>query len=482
MATEHAGDVAGTHFQPLLTGALRARAVDAVIEVARALRTPAEVAAFLGVDAGEADAGLAGGCAGIALLYAYLACAERAGDEELAAARIGEDDHAEVAMRHLDAAIEAMATRPMGAGLYSGFPGVAWVVTHIDEVLRAHAPETAGDAAAGDGGEQDDGGEDDGGEDDGGEQGDGDEIDHALLDLARMQPWRHDYDLISGLVGMGVYALERLRHPAAQACLAAIIDRLDELAERQPAGVTWHTSPELLPPHQRAQCPGGFYNLGLAHGVPGVIGLLAGTWAAGVARDHVGPLLEQAVAWLQAHALPPGGGARFAWVTAPEVAPEPTRSAWCYGDPGVAAALLLAGQATGNASFLAAARELGLGVAARPHADTGVVDAGLCHGSAGLGHVLHRLYRGTGEPALAEAARAWLAATLDMRDPGAGASVAGFRAYSSLGQGRLDWSPDPGMLTGAAGVALALLAGLGHVSPDWDRALMLSLPRPARPA
>jgi hypothetical protein len=489
MTTEHAGTASGTHAQPLLTGALRARAVDAVLDVARALRTPAEVAAFLGVDAGEADASLAGGSAGIALLYAYLAGAERAGAAELSAARIGEEDHAAVATRHLEAAIEAMATRPMGAGLYSGFSGIAWAVAHVDELLGAHAPQAAGnaaadaaadaggDTAAGDGGEQDEGG----GEDGDGEQAGGDEIDHALLDLARIQPWRHDYDLISGLAGMGVYALERLRHPAAQACLAAIVDRLDELAERQPAGVTWHTSPALLPAHQRAQCPGGYYNLGLAHGVPGVIGLLAGAWAAGVARDHVGPLLQQAVAWLQAHALPPGRGARYAWVVAPEAAPEPTRSAWCYGDPGVAAAVLLAGQATGNASFLAAARELGLGVAARPRAEAGVVDAGLCHGSAGLGLVLYRLYLGTGDPALAEGARAWLAATLDMRDPGAGDSVAGFRAYGAVGEGRLDWEPDPGMLTGAAGVALALLAGLGHVSPDWDRALMLSLPRSARP-
>jgi hypothetical protein len=470
-----------------LTGALRARAVDTVIEVARALRTPADVAAFLGVDADAVHAGLAGGSAGIALLYAYLACAERAGDAELAAARIGEDDHAEVAMRHLDTAIEAMATRPMGAGLYAGFAGIAWAVTHVEELLRAHAPEMtedpAGEAAAGDGeqdGGEQDGGEQDGGEQDGGEQDDGgDAIDHALLDLVRTQPWRHDYDLISGLAGMGVYALERLRHPAAHACLAAIIDRLDELAERQPAGVTWHTAPALLPDHQRAQCPGGYHNLGLAHGVPGVIGLLAGAWAAGVLRDRVGPLLEQGVAWLQAQALPPDRGARYAWVVAPEVAREPTRSAWCYGDPGVAAAVLLAGQATGNASLLAAARELALGVAARPRGDAGVVDAGLCHGSAGLGHVLHRLYRGTGEPALAEAARAWLAAALDMRDPGAGPSVAGFRAYTAQGRGQLDWSADPGLLTGAAGVALALLAGLGHVSPDWDRALMLSLPRPA---
>lgn len=476
MAT-NAGDgfAAGAHARPLLTGTLRERAIDAVLGVARALRDPTEAAAYIRSNQstdgrGVTDAGLAGGHAGIALLYAYLARAEHAGEAELAAARIGADDHADAAMRHLDVAIEAMATQPMGAGLYSGFPGIAWAVTHIDEALGA----IAGGAAEGDGdGSPDD---PDGDGDDGGA-----DIDLALLDLVRTQPWRHDYDLISGLAGMGVYALERRRHAGAQACIGAILDRLDELAERQAAGVTWHTAPALLPDHQRAVCPGGYYNLGLAHGVPGVVGVLAGMWTAGVERDRVGPLLEQAVAWLLAHRLPPGQGARFPWVHAPEVRPEPTRSAWCYGDPGVAAVLLMAGQATRNPSFVEAARELALGVAARPHADAGVVDPGLCHGSAGLGHVLHRLYLGTGEPALAEAARAWLAAALDMRDTTAAASVAGFRAYALADDTRLDWRPEPGLLTGAAGVALALLAGLGTVPPDWDRALMLSLPPPAPP-
>lgn len=480
MTQEHAGALAGSHAQPLLDGALRERAIEVVLEVAQALRIPAEVEAYTAEARGrhEPDAALAGGSAGIALLYAYLACAERAGVTDLAAARIGEEDHEEVAMRHLDAAIEAMATRPMGAGLFSGFPGIAWAVSHIDDLLRARTaspatdePVAGPDGAAGhdaDAGQEASAGADDAGA----------EIDQALLELVGMQPWQHDYDLISGLAGMGVYALERLRHPSARDCLLAILDRLDENAHRQADGVAWHTAPDLLPPHQRAQCPGGYYNLGLAHGVPGVIGLLAGIYAAGLARDRVGPLLEQSVAWLLAHRLPPGRGARFAWVHAPEVKPEPTRSAWCYGDPGAAATLLLAGQATGNPSFTAAARELAVGVATRPQADAGVIDAGLCHGSAGLAQVLLRLYWGTGEPVLAEAARAWLAATLDMHDRTNGPNLAGFRAYTADGEGRLDWRPDPSFLTGAAGVALALLTGLSPVPPDWDRVLMLSLPPP----
>ena len=41
----------------------------------------------------------------------------------------------------------------------------------------------------------------------------------------------------------------------------------------------------------------------------------------------------------------------------------------------------------------------------------------------------------------------------------------------------LDWRPDPGFLTGSAGVALALLAATTAVRPEWDRVLLVDVPR-----
>ena len=42
-----------------------------------------------------------------------------------------------------------------------------------------------------------------------------------------------DYDLIIGLVGIGVYALERLPRTSARECIELIVDRLDETAVRR---------------------------------------------------------------------------------------------------------------------------------------------------------------------------------------------------------------------------------------------------------
>jgi hypothetical protein len=148
------------------------------------------------------------------------------------------------------------------------------------------------------------------------------------------------------------------------------------------------------------------------------------------------------------------------------------RSAWCYGDPGVAAALLGAARSVGEPTWEREALEIARAAAARPAEEAGIVDAGLCHGSAGLGHLFNRMYQTTGDEALGQAARFWFERTLAMRQPDLG--VGGFPASSVREDGTRYWRDDPGVLTGAAGVALALLAATTSIEPAWDRILLLS--------
>jgi hypothetical protein len=52
--------------------------------------------------------------------------------------------------------------------------------------------------------------------------------------------------------------------------------------------------------------------------------------------------------------------------------------------------------------------------------------------------------------------------------------VAGFPAWESSTDGEGAWRAEPGILTGAAGVGLALLAAATPIAPAWDRMLLLS--------
>ena len=83
------------------------------------------------------------------------------------------------------------------------------------------------------------------------------------------------------------------------------------------------------------------------------------------------------------------------------------------------------------------------------------------------------MYQATGEVALGEAARLWFGRTLAMREPGRG--IAGYTAWYGDAEGTDSWGAEPGLLTGAAGIALALLAATTPVEPAWDRILLTSI-------
>jgi hypothetical protein len=430
----------GATWRPLLQGEAAAEALQTAEEIAAALA--AEVAPAEAEDRAGSAASLSAGAAGQALFFDYAAQAFPA-----------EERYRELAETCLDRAIEAVAERPMGFGLYAGFPGIAWAAEHLQR--RAAAP---GDDELAEGDVDDVNAE----------------IDAALDDLLSPSGWRGPYDLIGGLVGLGVYALERLPRPPAAACLAAVVDRLAELAESGPGGVTWLTSPEHLASRVRAFHPEGHYDLGLAHGVPAVLPLLALAWRAGVREPVASYLLSDGVRWLLAQREEAGSVSCFTTWIAPGVERTPARLAWCYGDPGIAVALLAAARLAGRPDWEREALAVARRAAERPIEGAGVWDAGLCHGAFGVAHLFNRLHQATGDELFARTARVWYREGLRFREPGRG--VAGFAAWERGDGEEPRWRPDGGFLTGSAGIGLALLAAATPHEPAWDRVLLADVP------
>ena len=158
-------------WQPLLVDASRDRAwegVQAIVNhLAPLVRAPGD------------DPSLASGTTGQAVLHAY------AGRNAYQT-----QDQAAVAIRCLEHAVAAMTHKPAPASLYDGLTGMGWAISHLDSLLPGL--DGADDLA---------------------------EIDELLLDHLDRSPWPGPYNLCDGLVGFGVYALERLPRPAAVACL-----------------------------------------------------------------------------------------------------------------------------------------------------------------------------------------------------------------------------------------------------------------------
>jgi lantibiotic biosynthesis protein len=418
---------AGTGWRPILSGTTARQALQAVDAIAESIPSIAPLT-------GEQDPSLANGQAGLALLYTWLARTRRVPRADV------------LAWQYLDRAVEAVSTQTMDATLYGGFPGVAWAAELADHLLDPNAEDR------------------------------NEAVDDALLRLlSRANLWPAPHDLVVAVTGLGVYALQRLPRASAIECLHLVLERLCEHAQRDEHGIYWWTPPAgILHPESRKEYPSGRADLGVAHGAAGALALLGGVCGAGVEPETARPLLEGAVSWLLAHSVATDAGPTFPLWLAPGFPPWPARCAWCYGDPGIAAALLLAARGAGAASWEQAAVALACRAAERPPEKTGIRDACFCHGTAGLAHIYNRMYQATGEPKLGRAAVYWLERTLDFYRlaKGNGSSwVQGSRDRDEEGP----WT-GTGLLEGAAGVALVLLAATTPVEPLWDRMFLVSAP------
>ncbi|MEZ5443052.1 MAG: lanthionine synthetase C family protein [Lysobacterales bacterium] len=300
-------------------------------------------------------------------------------------------------------------------------------------------------------------------------------FDQGLLAQLSHPQWPGDFDLICGLTGYGIYALEHADPDYAGQLIEQILDRLAELGTRDAAGLRWHTDARLLPPAQRQRHTEGYHNLGLAHGAAGVIGLLARCVETDCHADRARDMLVPAVEWLLAQGSMPADAQGF-WF--PNVVERPDQSrplAWCYGDLGIAVALLRAASACANPAWQRVAGAVARHCAGRRGEAAAVADAGLCHGSAGAALIFLRCWQQTGDEVLAEAARYWLTQTAHFRQPALTESAGFFRDEGERTVAALD------LLTGAAGVGLALLSCLGASKQYWDAPLLTDL-RGARPA
>lgn len=378
-------------------------------------------------------ANLGSGLCGHALFYAYHASScVRSKSRQLAE-------------EMLERAIGSAFKSSRHGGLFGGDVGIGWTVAHLVDHADAEGILKS--------------------------------VDRMVTHLLDTPRWVHDYDLISGLAGIGVYALERWRDPCSVSILDRVLGHLEALAAERDVGFTWHTPPHLLVPWQREQARNGYDNLGLAHGVAGVVAFLARLVPFEQYRPRCERLLAGSIDWLLSRELSVDHRTRFAAWEQPDVAPAASRIAWCYGDPGIAVALFLAAQAMKREDWRDTALRIARAASAHDAKSGGVMDAALCHGAFGLALIFARLYDAGGGLVMQRAALKWLDYGMAVQRPGEG--VGGYLSYApgpyKGHRSAMPWVEDPGFLTGSAGIGLALMSLLDSEVSGWDRPLLTAL-------
>jgi lantibiotic biosynthesis protein len=322
------------------------------------------------------------------------------------------------------------------SSLYGGFTGIGWTIEHLRRTLVRQPIDGPG------------------------VEDPLEEIDNIVLSRLQHPRWPGHYDLIGGLAGIGIFFLERLPLATAHVGIKLILNHLERQAEETSSGITWFTPAQLVPESQRQECPVGYYNLGLAHGVPGVVQFLGEVVAAGIEEPRAQRLLDGAVQWITACPQPPDAASRFSnWIASGQEL-KSSRLAWCYGDLGLAASLYHTAGRLGRKDWRQFAQALLDRCLAR--SPDQVKDAGLCHGAMGIAHIFNRAYQVSLEDRYKTAANYYY---------GLGLRLIADQEMSASEQASV---PDISLLEGKVGIMLALVSALDPLEPWWDRRLSLS--------
>ncbi len=275
-----------------------------------------------------------------------------------------------------------------------------------------------------------------------------------------------NYDFLHGAVGNGTYFLNRLNKKESKNYLKELVDHLDKISHKKRGNkIAW----ESVLDHEKGTKG---YNLSLSHGISSIIVFLAKMLEKGIYIGKVSRLLNGAVNYLLSHALDTEKySSNFpSWISK-EYPTDSSRLAWCYGDLGVGIALWQAARAAGNKEWEQRALDtLQHTTGRRDLKENMVLDAGLCHGAAGMAHIYNRLYHYTGFDAFKESALYWLDQTQKMAVYKDG--YAGYKAWHTEKYG--GWVTEAGLLEGIAGIGLMLISIVSDIEPKWDRSLFLS--------
>lgn len=298
---------------------------------------------------------------------------------------------------------------------------------------------------------------------------------HRRID-AECLPELAEFDTIRGLAGYGAHFLRR--HPTGRD-IRAVLDycvRLTEPTAQDGEALPGWWTPTGPSSRPDDRFPGGHANNGMAHGIGGVLALLALAARRGTTVGGHHKALRTILAWLDRWQEDTGNGpCRPYWITLGELrtgrlAPSaPRRPSWCYGTAGLARAQQLAALVLGDTTRQIEAENALVAALNDPAQLEATTDKGLCHGFAGLAHVAART-ADDAHPSTAGRLRTAITALLAKVCPPGTDPADGATAIVH------DGAAGPGLLDGAAGIALALLSPGTAASPRsaWDACLLIA--------
>ena len=278
-------------------------------------------------------------------------------------------------------------------------------------------------------------------------------FDRYLCDQVAYHSSIGNFDFLHGATGTAFYLLKRINNPLVRQTTEDMVNRLFHYKNEENSKYFWKSK------------FGNDINICLSHGISSICIYLCKVFGVSINKTISYDLLRKSISFLLSQENNSKERKSMFPTFNKDAISLNSRLGWCYGDLGIGMALwhyanafndnLMKEKSLDIFEFSSKRKDL---------TESFVIDAGICHGSAGIASIFKKMYYYTGLEEFKNIALYWLEQTLLMSKHEDG--IIGYKSDEK------DKSTD--LLSGIAGIGLVLLSFLTGEETNWDECLLLS--------
>lgn len=241
-------------------------------------------------------------------------------------------------------------------------------------------------------------------------------IDQYIYDSALAHMATTEVDYLHGAMGALHYFSSRVQTPVINQYVNGLTEAFCAAAISDSDGIYFlNSSLERLNDKK--------IDLGLAHGLSGLLLLLIDAWPHVKNKEQVEKIIREGIAFILRQEQPVSltkdeySFFPFYLELDPQSSFRMDRLAWCYGDLNTVLLLYRAGKLLGTNTYIHTADRIGQqSVSRKDEGTTLSMDTHFCHGSAGLAQFYKCLYQESENPVYLDAYHYWIAVTVNLID------------------------------------------------------------------
>ena len=276
-----------------------------------------------------------------------------------------------------------------------------------------------------------------------------------------------NYDYLHGAIGVGTYMLSRFDKQEIPMYIEMLLSELEK------SGIPCDNNSIKWESVLNKDTGEKGFNISLSHGMSSIAAFLIRLHQLNFETERVECLLTKTINYILSQSTYIEGNISYF----PSYAKESSngnnnsRLSWCYGDMGIALVTLRAARILKNEEWRKTSLRILLHNSLRRDLKQNrIMDACLCHGSAGIAHIFENIYLNTFVKEFRETSDYWLDITMKMARHSDG--FAGFKSWYTEEYG--GYKNADSLLEGIAGIGLVFLSHLEGNKMTWDECFLLS--------